>query len=55
MKYSEEYLQQKESKGKFFEFIKKVDQLDKGINEETPKASYDINELDINFEKGAKT
>lgn len=53
--YSEEYLsrQQSDKKGKFFEFIQKIDKLDATP---TPSAGastqdYDISELDISFDK----
>ena len=63
--YSQEYLenqQQKDtkSKGKFFEFIKKVDALDQKPDAPVAAAAvksddYDISELDISFERVART
>ena len=60
--YSEEYLkkqqeqQQTQKKGKFFEFIKKIDTLDATPSEGTKvKSDYDISELDISFDKVSKS
>lgn len=60
IKYSEEYLQKQqeqktEKKGKFFEFIKKIDTLDaKPAEGAKVKSDYDISELDISFDKISK-
>jgi len=58
--YSEEYLERQQTgkKGKFFEFIQKIDKLDATPTPSTGAASqdYDISELDISFDKvSAKT
>ena len=59
IEYTEEYLQKQQAttkKGKFFEFIKKIDKLD--ATPTTPKpatADYDISELDISFDKISRT
>ena len=58
--YSEEYLQkqqdqQGQKKGKFFEFIKKIDTMDATPSESAKvKSDYDISELDISFDKISK-
>lgn len=56
--YSEEYLQrqQTDKKGKFFEFIQKIDKLDATPTPSAASQDYDISELDISFDKvSAKT
>jgi hypothetical protein len=60
IKYSEEYLQkqqeqQTQKKGKFFEFIKKIDTLDAQPEAAKVKSDYDMDDLDISFDKISKT
>lgn len=48
--------QQTQKKGKFFEFIKKIDTLDATPTESASvKSDYDLSELDISFDKVSKT
>jgi hypothetical protein len=61
LKYTEEYLtkqseqQQTQKKGKFFEFIKKIDTMDAAPEAgKAVKSDYDLDELDISFDKVSK-
>lgn len=60
LKYTEEYLtkqseQQTQKKGKFFEFIKKIDTMDAAPEAgKAVKSDYDLSELDISFDKVSK-
>ena len=54
-KQQEQQQQPPQKKGKFFEFIKKIDTLDSQPEAAKVKSDYDMDDLDISFDKISKT